>query len=249
MKKYWIGALLLTTTPAWAMLPWGATPTEQAMCQANVYSRLDRSDPGSMHMHHYCDGLRFLDRAYSAMSNKQHMQFYLKESIDGFDYVLRSVQDSYVMRGEVHFGKARALKLMGRNAQAVAEFYKALSHKFDTPAVYQALADYHQETGNKPKALEMVTEGLGRNPDSKGLKRRYTELGGKPPYPAAADIKAAPDSSTPSAKMESATISPPAAMSTAVDAPSAVAPNEPAKQDDPPKIGAPGNPFCRFCPN
>lgn len=243
MKKYWVAALLLISTPAWAILPYASSPAEEAMCQARVYSR-----SGARDIPHYCDGLRFLDRAYAAMGNKQDMGHYINVAINNFDYALGHTSENNVMRGEVHINKARALKLAGKKGEAMAEFTKALRYNPDSPDVYQALADYHQETGNKPKALEMATEGLKRNPNSKGLKRRYTELGGKLPYPAAADIKAAPDSSTPSAKTESATISPPAAMSTAVDAPSAVAPNEPAKQDDP-KIGAPGNPFCRFCPN
>jgi len=243
MKKDLIGALLLTSVPVWAVLPHGATPAEVAMCEA-------RGMPGGQgrYQGHYCDGLRFTDRAYSAMGNKQDMKYYLEVAIDNFNYVLGHTKEDDAMRGEVHVGKARALKLMGRNAEAAVEFIKALRYKPDSPDAYQALADHYREAGNKQQALEMATEGLKRNPNSKGLKRRYTELGGKLPYPAAADIKAAPDSSTPSAKTESATISPPAAMSTAVDAPSAVAPNEPAKQDDP-KIGAPGNPFCRFCPN
>lgn len=249
MKLYWLSLFLLTATPAWAVLPWGATPAEQAMCQARVYSRLDRSDPGSMHMHHYCDGLRFIDRAYAAMGNKRDMQYYLKESIGGFDYVLRSVQDSYVMRGEVHFGKARALMLMDKNAQAVAEFHKALSHKFDTPAVYQALADYYRGAGNNQKAMEMVTEGLGRNPDSKGLKRRYTEFGGKLPYPVATE-PAMPEKAEdkPVVKIE---VEPPS-VDTGGQTSAPTQPTVPVLQTpqiEPPELGSPKNRYCRFCPD
>jgi len=252
MKKYLLCAFLLSPMAAWAVLPFTATPAEQAMCQARVNSRLDRSDPDSGHMHHYCDGLRFIDRAYAAMGNKRDMQHYLKESIDGFDYVLRSVKDSYVMRGEVHYGKARALMLMGKKAESVGELHKALSHGFDAPRVYQALADYYREAGNNQKAMEMVTEGLGRNPDSKGLKRRYTEFGGKLPYPKAVD-KAIVDAEKeaeidPQAKIEAVPLQK-NLTSQASDPTNPTVPNEPTPLIEPPEIGSKKNPYCRFCPD
>lgn len=250
MKKYLLCVFLLSPMPAWAVLPFTATPTEQAMCQAMVGSRLDRSDPDSGHMHHYCDGLRFIDRAYAAMGNKRDMQYYLKESIDGLDYVLRSVKDSYAMRGEVHFAKARALMLSGRKAESVSELHKALSHGFDSPRVYQALADYYRETGNNQKAMEMVTVGLGRNPDSKGLKRRYTEFGGKLPYPKAVDktIADAEKESEGDLQAKSEAV-PPQTNSTnqASDTLIQTAPIEPTPLIEPPKIGSKNNPYCRFC--
>ncbi|MDZ7584279.1 MAG: hypothetical protein U0938_05540 [Thiobacillus sp.] len=245
MKKYLIGALLLTAMPAWAALPYATTPAEQAMCQVRVYSRLGERNENTMHMHHYCDGLRFLDRAYSAMSNKQDMKHYLNESIGNFDYVLAHTKEDYVMRGEVHVGKARALKLAGRKAEAVAEFSKALRYDINSTDAYQALADHYLETGSKTKALEMATEGLRRNPDSKGLKRRYTELGGKLPYPLPIETVpveaqvAKPDetaASTPASPAEPATGTP----ATATPAVESIAA---------PKIGSPKNPYCRFCPD
>ena len=250
MKKYWIGILLLVSMPAGAILPYAPTPAEQAMCQARVSSRLDRSNPNSGHMHHYCDGLRFLDRAYAAMGNKPDMAHYLNESISNFNYVLGHTQEDYVMRGEVHMGKARALKLMGKPWEAVAEYTRALRYNPDSPDVYQALANYYQETGNKSKALEMATEGLRRNPGSKGLKRRYTELGGKLPYPEAVakamPTEAARDEVKPEVTSEAA----PALGETtnqAADGTQLTTSTAPTPQIEPAKIGSPTNPFCRFC--
>lgn len=251
MKVFWLSVLLLTSMPAWAVLPWGVTPAEQAMCNVRVYSRLDRSHPNAQNMHHYCDGLRFLDRAYAAMGNKKEMQFYLKESIGGFDTVLRATPESYPLRGEFHVGKARALKLMGRNAEAAAEYDKALRYKLDTPDVYIAIADYYKESGNKKKALELVTDGLKINPDSKGLKRRYTEFGGKLPYPEAADKTASTKESKAEVKPEAGPEveqQPPGdVVGETADKPTT--PPEVIPQAEPPKIGSPTNPYCRFCPD
>ena len=252
MKKYWLGALLLASMPTWAVLPWGATPSEQAMCQAMVYSRLDRSDPNSMHMHHYCDGLRFLNRAYASMSNKQDMSFYLKESIGGFDYILRSTQESYAFRGDSHLGRARALKLQGRKAEAVGELYKALSFKHVSAEAYRSLADHYRDAGNKQKSLEMATKGLRLNPDSKGLKRRYTELGGKLPLPVMPYETMPAEEAKTEIKSEARLEVAPSPKETAdqiTGTTVSASPAEPPPLIEQPKIGTPNNPYCRFCPD
>lgn len=197
------------------------------------------------------------------VGNKQDMRHYLNDSISNFDYVLTHTQEDYVMRGEVHVGKARALKLAGKKGEAAAEYIKALRYNPNSSAIYLALADYYQETGNKPKALEMVTEGLRRNPDSKGLKLRYTELGGKRPYPepvkpeqpaTASPVESSQTSTSPAAAPRDPTSPageqkspeiPPAggtspAMKAAHQASSGTSSGAP--------IGSPSNPWCRFCP-
>ena len=247
MKKLLIGALLLTSMPVLAVLPHGATPAEVAMCEA-------RGMPGGQgrYQGHYCDGLRFTDRAYSAMRNKQDMQYYLEVAIDNFNYVLGHTKEDDATRGDVHVGKARALKLMGRNAEAAAEFIKALRYKPDSHDIYQALADHYQEAGNKQQAMKMVIEGLQRNPNSKGLKRRYTEYGGKLPYPEAVD-KAMPAEEVraeikPVEKLEAA---PSTGVTTGQESASTklTAPIGPTPETEAPKIGSPKNPYCRFCPD
>ncbi len=265
MKKYWIVASLLTSMPAWAILPYGATPAEQAMCQERVYSRLGGSNQNTMHMHHYCDGLRFINRAYTSIGNKQDRSYYLGESINNFDYVLRHTQENYVMRGEVHVGKARALKLEGKKGEAAGEYFKALRYFPNASAIYRALADLFQEMGDKPKALEMITEGLRQSPDSKGLKRRYTALGGKLPYPEAAPKTIPAEMASVQIKPEVSPEAAPPSKETVGQA--SVAPSEQSKlktevKDEPepaatqtkraepvasPKIGSPSNPYCRFC--
>ena len=251
MKKYWIVALLLASMPAWAILPYGATPAEQAMCQARVYSRLGARNQNTMHMHHYCDGLRFFDRAQASMGDKQDRGYYLNESIGNFNYVLGATQEDYVMRGEVHVGKARALKLAGKKGEAAGEYIKALRYFPNASAIYLGLSDLYQDMGDKPKALEMTTEGLRQSPNSKGLKRRYTELGGKLPYPEAvattipaemAGAQVKPDVSPEAAPP------PGEATSQAADDTKLTAPTGPTTQIEPPKIGSPKDPYCRFCP-
>lgn len=245
MRRYLVAAILLLTVPAWAVESFAPTPAEEAMCQARVYSRLGPRDENTQHMHHYCSGLRYLDRAYASMRNKRDMQYKLDVAINNLDYVLTHTQEDYVMRGEVHVAKARALKLAGKKTAAVTEFNKALRYELGTPDAYQALADHYLESGNKAKALEMATEGLRRNPDSRGLKRRYTELGGKLPYPETIQATSVVEP-LPSQNAETQHETSPVA--TKIEANSAPPADTPVSTQ-PPKIGSPTNPFCRFCPD
>jgi hypothetical protein len=114
------------------------------------------------------------------------------------------------------------------------------------------LADHFHEVGNKQKALEMATEGLKLNPNSKGLKRRYTEFGGKLPYPEAVDKTMPTEASKEEIKsVDTPESLPPleGATSQAADPTKLTAPTEPTSQVDPSKIGSPKNPYCRFCPD
>lgn len=236
MRGYCFAALLLLSMPAAAVAPYGGTPGEQAMCQVRVFSRLGTRDQNTMHMHHYCDGLRFLDRAYASLGDKREMGYNLDVAINNFNYVLNATQKDYSMRGEVHLGKARALKLKGRTAEALGELQQAMSYKLDTPELYRSFADFYEELGNKAKALEMVTEGLSLNPGDATLQRRYTRLGGKLPYPE-------PSRATPPSEP---------AQTEAQPAPPATTPPDVSKTSEPektPQIGSPTNPHCRFCPN
>ncbi len=254
MKNYFFGILLLISMPAWATLPFEATAAEKAMCQARIYSRLGERNQNTIHMHHYCDGLRFLDRAYASLGNKEDMRHYLDLSIDGFDYALSHTEEGYAMRGEIYMGKATALKLAGKKGEAAAEYIKALRYNPDSSIIYLELADFYQGMGDKPKALEYVTEGLRHIPVSKGLKSRYTELGGKLPYPepatkiipgetAGVEVKSEVKSEvTPGAVPPSAETPSQVVDDTKIAAPAATTP--PVEQ---PKIGSPRNPYCRFC--
>jgi len=245
MTKYWLAVLLMIPMQSWAD-PGGFTPAEVAMCEA-----LGMPSDGGRYQGHYCEGLIYLNRAYSSIGDKRKMGYDLSVAIDNFNYELNRKVVDKDRQAEFHVGKARALKLLGRNAEAAGEFNKALDCKINSPDVYQALADHFHETGNKKKALEMVTEGLKLSPNSKGLKRRYTEFGGKLPYPEAAD-------KTPSTKESKAEVKPEAKPGVAQQPPRDVVgetadkpttPPDVIPQGEPPKIGSPKNPYCRFCPD
>jgi len=183
---------------AWAMclistMAWGAdftpdfkaTPQEAQMCQALIYEGRDTSDRKNwMHMHHFCDCIRFTNRAFATLSNPAAFSFNLQEAIQGCDYVLRATTPDFSMLPEVHMQKGKVLRLQKQDAKAAAEFREAIRGNPNFVLAYVALADLEAGRGGNTKgALQIVTEGLRRVPESKSLQRRYTEFGGKLPYP------------------------------------------------------------------
>lgn len=230
------------------------------MCQTQIYDGRDTSDRDSwQHMHHYCDCIRFTNRAYSALGNWSDMKFNLETAIGGCDYVLARVPADFYMRPEIHLQKGKALRLYRQETKAVAEFMNAIKGNPTLAQAYVELADIQAKNKIPQEALKTVSEGLRHAPDSKPLKRRYTELGGKLPYPApVANLPSPPSAEEASAQSKSPSTgpqvltTPPPAI-----APEATTPEKPTEKpvdsspstSETPKIGSPTNPWCRFCPD
>jgi len=248
MKQYFWISLVLLPSLAGAVADFARTPQEEAMCQAMVYSGRDMSDRDNwMHMHHYCDCIRFTNRAYSALGDWNDMRYNLQIAIGGCDYVFKHAKPNFYMRPEIHLQKGKALKLFRQEGKALIEFIEAMRGNPKLPAAYMELADLQVRSKKTQEALKTVTEGLRHNPDSKPLKRRYTELGGKLPYPTPVFATPAPvpppsETATPAPTSPAETTTTPTVTTESLPVPSAPTPIEP-------KIGSPKNPYCRFCPD
>jgi len=258
MKRMpWVGLLCMLPLFAGAA-GFAKTPQEEAMCQVVVYSRDTSDHENWAHMHHYCDCIRFTNRAYSALGDWYAMRVNLKVGIGGCDYVLRHAKPDFYMRPEVHLQKGKALRLYRQEGKAIAEFMEAIKGNPQLAQAYVELADIQAKNKKPRDALKTVTEGLRHAPDSKPLKRRYAELGGKLPYPEPVVKKSSPAADADAAATTSqalpepqaspspaATIPPEASVSTkAGEKPAEPVTTPPA----PAKIGSPNNPHCRFCP-
>ncbi|OGU19992.1 MAG: hypothetical protein A2580_00235 [Hydrogenophilales bacterium RIFOXYD1_FULL_62_11] len=225
-----------------------------AYCAARLggYSQAYTSWNASMggdflHIHHYCFALNFMNRARGIASVKDR-QSTLGAAMTNFNYVLKYTQPGFYLRSEILMNRGIALSMQHKDGAAMGDLLKAIEIDPKLPRAYATLADMYEKQKNRSKALETVTTGLRHNPDTKSLQRRYTELGGKLPYPAPAqaDAEASPAQTnatpTPAAThpAESGTATAPGATPTtapAVEPPAA------------PKIGSPKNPYCRFCPD
>jgi tetratricopeptide (TPR) repeat protein len=259
MKRNLVAGLLCLLPVLAGAAGLARTPQEEAMCQAKVYSR-DTSDRENwQHMHQYCDCIRFTNRAHSALGNWYEMEFYLKIGIAGCDYVLSHTKPDFYMRPEVRLQKGKALRLYKKEGEAITEFMEAIKGNPELAGAYVELADTQARNKKLQEALKTVSEGLRHAPDSKPLKRRYAELGGKLPYPEpvvkksspAADAAAAATTSqalpeSQASPSSAATMPPEANVSTKAEEKPAEPPTTPPA---PAKIGSPTNPHCRFCPD
>ncbi|MDX1252615.1 MAG: tetratricopeptide repeat protein [Gammaproteobacteria bacterium] len=251
MRKTGLGGLLFVIANlAWGQ-QFGATPQEQAMCQVKIYAGRDTSDSGNwQHMHHYCDCLRFTDRAATARGDKNDFKYNLQLAIEGCDYIFSHSTPDFYMRPEVHVSKGRALRLAGRDAEASMEFSKARQLNPNYAPAYNELASLYIRQGNKKTALEVVTDGLRHIAGSKSLQRRYLELGGKLPYPVpeqSPDTAAKAEETAPSDAPAQGTASP-APSETQTNAQTGAESASGTSAETAPKIGSPANPWCRFCP-
>jgi tetratricopeptide (TPR) repeat protein len=253
MIKWYFLLMLFPIAFVQAASEFSATPQEQAMCKALIYDRHDTSDTQNWgHMHHFCDCVRFTNRAMGNIGNDRN--FEITRAIDGCDYVLSHTQPDFIMRGEVHLQKGKAFSLQGKDPLAAAEFIKALAINPKLVGGYNTLADLYVRTGKRREALNSVSEGLKHIPGSKSLQRRYTELGGKLPYPE--PLEQAPPEK-PALSDEPSATAPITPSSEQTPTPGNNSPEKPSPDEPSPNtsvpgaekaIGNPANPWCRFCP-
>lgn len=256
----WVGLMSLAIAQAGAVEPW--VPSDGEMANLPPYCKVKmKSSPASpdyktwestlgkdfMHTHHYCAGLNFLNRYYRSR-NIGDKRFNLKNAVVNFNYMVDHASPSYSLMPEVYLNRGLAFSLMQQPGAAMTDLNKAIALNPGQPRAYNVLADYYVKSRQKGKALETVTEGLHHNPGTRSLQRRYTELGGKLPYPAPA-VAAAPSGAETAAKPDAAAAGEPTAVNEPTSAGESAQTPAPSTEAPvtPPPIGTPKNPYCRFC--
>ena len=241
-------------THAMAAEPWAPTDAELAslppLCKVKMkagagspeYKAWEQSlGKDWLHTHHYCAGLNFLNRYYRARSASAKGSN-LKNAQGNLQYMVTHAAPTYSLMPDVYLNLGVVYSLSNQTAQAITHFGKAIELNPRQPRAYNAMADYYAKIKQTARALETVTEGLRHNPDTRSLQRRYTELGGKLPYPAPIEPEQVAAPATPPTEK---TVAP------FVQAPVEQAEITPAPEpvSSPPGIGSPKNPYCRFCPD
>jgi tetratricopeptide (TPR) repeat protein len=195
------------------------------------------------HVHHYCTGLNFINRSYRT-SDVQEKRFYLQSAVSELGYMFTHAKPDFVLMPDIYLNQALAYSLMKDRGNAIIDLEKAISLNHGLAKAYIMLADLQMDLKLRSDALRTVTEGLHYVPNSNSLKKRYVELGGKLPYPEPSqrpeDQKPVADEKGRSNEIESRQATEPGQSSSAE--PAGVQPDV-----NPPKIGVPGNPWCRFC--
>lgn len=193
-----------------------------------------------LHMHHYCFGMNNINRSYRARSALDK-KGQLTSAAGEFGYMVSHLPPGSVLQADVYSNRAKVFLMLGDTTKAIQDLYKALEHNPRNIQAYLSLAGQFEKMSDKGKALQTVTEGLKHAPASRGLQRRYQELGGKLPFPEPYEKPVEQN-----AEAETKVVETPPATN---QEPSSTEAEKPKPSDDKPAIGMPGNPFCRFCPD
>ena len=187
--------LLLFQVPAVALQPFAATKEELTLLPSYC-SLPDKSlAKACFPLNHYCDGLKAMIRGskFNAESG-----YWLQLAVKSFRTAAnRKSWSGCPLRPEANLNLGKALLFQSRQkgastAEGVVYLKKALELKPDYLAAYYTLSNYYAESGDKKKALSVVEDGLRHVPNSKGLLRRFKELGGTTP-PAPVIINSKPE--------------------------------------------------------
>lgn len=199
------------------------------------------------HMHHYCWGVNWANRADRDWDNKIAQSYDLQVAAANFNYVLEHATPGFFMRPEIHLRLGKVLLRTNNHVEAAQNFLKAIQIKPDYVPAYLALSDFYKETGSLTQARSLLEEGLKQVPSSRILARHYQELGGKLPLPEA------PPPATEASQPGTQPIGAIDAEKKVVEAAPVAAPHSSMHEQAPPsenpseKIGTPSNPWCRFC--
>lgn len=134
--------------------------------------------------HHYCAGVNQMHR-YQRLLKDPKRNYYLSRAVPEMNYVMDKLPPDFPLAGEMYLNRGLAKQLMKLNAAAMSDFQTALNHNPKLAQAYIGISEFHEKANQKQKALDLITKGLIEVPDSKALKRKYLQLGGKEPLPAA----------------------------------------------------------------
>jgi tetratricopeptide (TPR) repeat protein len=99
------------------------------------------------------------------------------------DYMVNNLDKDSAFAGEIFLYRGIVFALKKEDAKAIVDLKKSLAINPKQTNAYNTLANLYGRKNMKNEALEIITEGLRHLPEAKSLKRNYTELGGKLPYP------------------------------------------------------------------
>ncbi len=218
-------------------------------------------------VHHLCAGInaaRIASQAHNFPNYPGQEEFFLRQSLLEFQYVIDKASPAVALMPDTYSYQGQSYLRLKDVGKAMTSFKRAIELNPKYLPAYVELTNLYVKmgAGHTKEALFLVTEGLRHNPDSKALKRKYLELGGREPFPEpyvapspqmSADSDKTAPSSTPTND-----IPPNVTPSQVQAAPSAPAPIPVAAKteddraniapDPQSTLGTKQNPWCRFCP-
>ena len=187
-----LACLCLSQNPLWADLedhvrrmggPNKATPEELRMlpvaCIAKERKDHDESKmwertlgEAFTHLHHYCNGLTFLNRIERGIGDRKYLQ---NAALDEFQYMQRIPADS-PLRPELDYNMGQVLYELNRIPEAIAPLRRVIRLKPDYVRAYLLLSLCYKRMEDTAGAAEVLRTGLAKVPDSRALQSALDEL-------------------------------------------------------------------------
>lgn len=134
------------------------------------------------HMHHYCFGLNFVNRALRSRDPSDR-RFNLSSAKGEFGYVIKHTPPDYWMRPQIYVDVGRVHRQLKETVEALGMFSQAIAMNPAFLPAYAELITTYRMNGDRKSALETATSGLRYLPDAKSLQDAYLEFGGRKPFP------------------------------------------------------------------
>ena len=131
-------------------------------------------------MHHYCWGLMKTNRALLLARTKQLRTYYLRSSIQEYDYVIAATPEDFFMLPEIYAKRGENLLRLHEVGEGLASLQHSIQLKADYWPPYAALSDYFSSVGQDKRAIEWLRKGLETSPGAKPLQERLSALSTKP---------------------------------------------------------------------
>ena len=128
-----------------------------------------------IHLHHYCSGLDYLNKANLTVDKKART-INLTKAIKQFNYIGQHAPTTFSLMPENYYNLGKAKKLMKDISGALESFQRSIKLNKKYTRAYAAISDIYVDSGNKVEALKIIQQGLKVTPKSKALKRRLNEL-------------------------------------------------------------------------
>lgn len=132
--------------------------------------------PDFINVHHYCQGLNFIKRAYSSFDANSR-RYNLQNAINNFNYMFNHlINKKFVLLPEIYLNLGKAYLLDGNSKNAILNFSRSIATKKNYTPAYAAMSDLYRNMGNKKQALIYIEKGLAISPRSRILRRRLNDI-------------------------------------------------------------------------
>lgn len=189
MSKRLVGVLLLSQSLMAFALPYAPSDAEVAQLPNFCAIKFKRPGPNFeshfgrknwIHMHHYCHGLKFVNRA---RNHPKDSRVHLGRAKGEYAYVFRNAEPDFWFRPQMYVEVARIHLRLGERTEAQARLMEAIRFNPRYEPAYLALIDLQKQDGARAAVLELATQGVRYLPASEALKRAYLDSGGTLPLP------------------------------------------------------------------